>query len=137
MVTVARILALENLDPCPTGPKHIGGGAIAIQANLGALKTKPKLGMTLAFKPTASEALAGMPAKVVYIWPRFRSGDYLVTLEYADSVKLGNEFIRHIDAFMSELEQPREFQGEHSEVRPGLAWWLALLHHRPHPATHA
>jgi len=36
--------------------------------------------------------------------PRFRSGDYLVTLEYATPVKFGKMFIRHIDAFLSELD---------------------------------
>jgi len=63
--------------------------------------------MTLAFKPAASETLADIPARVVEIWPRFRSGDYLVTLEYAQPVKCGRDFIRHIDAFFSELYQPR------------------------------
>ena len=49
---------------------------------------KPRLGMTLAFKPAASEALADIPAHVIDIWPRFRSGDYLVRLEYAQPVKV-------------------------------------------------
>ena len=69
-------------------------------------QTKPRLGMTLAFKPASSETLADIPARVVEIWPRFRSGDYLVKLEYAQPVKCGGEIIRHIDAFFSELYQP-------------------------------
>ena len=44
---------------------------------------RTRRGMILAFKPTASRALADVPARVVTIGPRFRSGDYLVTLEYA------------------------------------------------------
>ena len=68
---------------------------------------KPAVGMTLAFKETAMQELAGIPARVVELWPRFRSGDYLVTLEYEQPVKLNREYIRHIDAFVSELYQPR------------------------------
>ncbi len=64
---------------------------------------KPMRGMTLAFTPEASAELAHIPACVIYVWPRFRSGAYLVTLEYAQPVKLGNERIRQIDAFISEL----------------------------------
>ena len=65
---------------------------------------KPAPGMTLAFKTSVSSDLAGIPAHVVYVWPRFRSGNYLVTLEYPRPVKLGKEFITGIDAFASELE---------------------------------
>ena len=68
--------------------------------------TKPEVGMKLAFKPSASEALAGVPADVIGIWPRFRSGDYLVTLEYARPVKVGKDLVSRIDAFVSELYQP-------------------------------
>ncbi len=70
--------------------------------------TKPATGMTLAFKPTASSALADVPARVVYVWPRFRSGDYLVTLEYGQPMRYRNELVTHIDAFVSELYQPNE-----------------------------
>jgi hypothetical protein len=59
--------------------------------------------MTLAFPETAAAPLAGIPGRVVYIWPRFRSGDYLVTLEYPEPVKTKEGLIAHIDAFMSEL----------------------------------
>ena len=60
-------------------------------------------GVVLAFTPEASEELAGLPARVTEVWPPFRSGDYLVTLEFDRPVKVGNEIIRHIDAFISEL----------------------------------
>lgn len=71
---------------------------------------KPHIGMTLAFKPSLMPALAGIPGQVVDIWPRFRSGDYLVTLEFAKPVKVGNEIVRHMDAFLSELYQPQEHE---------------------------
>jgi hypothetical protein len=76
----------------------------AVQAT-GRLK-KPAVGMRLTFVAAACAELAGIPAEVTYIWPRFRSGDYLVTLEYAEPVKLGKALIRHIDAFVSEMEPP-------------------------------
>ncbi len=72
----------------------------------GKRRAKPSPGMTLAFKPAAFETLADIPARVVEIWPRLHSGDYLVTLEYAKPVKCGSELIRHIDALFSELYQP-------------------------------
>jgi hypothetical protein len=68
-----------------------------------AASVKPKLGMILAFQQTPAEPLAGIPAQVIYIWPRFRSGDYLVTLEYPAPVKTKEGLIAHIDAFLSEL----------------------------------
>ena len=81
--------------------------------------TKPVLGMTLAFRSTGSESLADIPARVIYIWPRFRSGDYLVTLEYARPVWCGNQLISQIDAFASELYQPRQNQPETRRFNPG------------------
>ncbi len=65
---------------------------------------KPAVSMRLTFTAAACPELAGIPAEVTYVWPRFRSGEYLVTLEYQEPVKLGKVFIRHIDAFVSELE---------------------------------
>jgi hypothetical protein len=65
---------------------------------------KPALGMTFAFTPGAGADLAGIPATVVYVWPRFRSGEYLVTLEFPWPVKYGREVITQLDAFLSELE---------------------------------
>ena len=69
----------------------------------GTTYTKPQLGMTFAFPATPAEPLAGIPGRVISIWPRFRSGDYLVTLEYPAPVKTKEGVIAHIDAFMSEL----------------------------------
>ncbi len=66
-------------------------------------EAKPRVGMILAFKDHPPHPLAAIPARVVYVWPRFRSGDYLVTLEYDRPVKFKNEIITLIDAFMSEL----------------------------------
>jgi hypothetical protein len=62
--------------------------------------------MTLAFQPRASEPLADIPAQVIEVWPRFRSGDYLVTLEYANPITCKNETVKRIEAFRSELYQP-------------------------------
>jgi hypothetical protein len=76
----------------------------ARQANGQSLR--PRLGMTLTFKPSAEATLAGIPAHIIHVWPRFQSGDYLVTLEFAQPVKLRNVFVRQIDAFISELDQP-------------------------------
>jgi hypothetical protein len=78
---------------------------------------QPEVGMMLAFKQSASEALAGVPAYVIGIWPRFRTGDYLVTLEYAQPVKVGKQLVSRIDAFVSELYQP----GEHALNVPPAA----------------
>jgi hypothetical protein len=63
--------------------------------------------MVLAFTQTASQELADLPARVVDIWPRFRSGDYLVTLEFDQPITIRNQVIQQIDAFWSELYQPR------------------------------
>ncbi len=65
---------------------------------------KPRIGMTLTFTTVASRELAGIPATVTYIWPRLRSGDYLVTLTYARPIKYDGENITQIDALLSELE---------------------------------
>lgn len=65
---------------------------------------KPAVGMIFAFKDSAPQPLCGIPARVISVWPRFRSGDYLVTLEYATPIQVRNERISHIDAFVSELE---------------------------------
>jgi hypothetical protein len=71
-------------------------------------RVKPVAGMALAFKATAGVPFADIPARVIYVWPRFRSGDYLVTLEYVRPMQCGNEYITRIDAFMSELYKPVE-----------------------------
>ncbi len=64
---------------------------------------KPFVGMKVAFKSTEAEPFAAVPCEVVHVWPRFRSGDYLVTLELAVPVKTHEGVIAHIDVFMSEL----------------------------------
>ena len=40
---------------------------------------------------------------MISIWPRCRSGNYLVTLEYPQPIKTTAGVIAHIDAFLSEL----------------------------------
>jgi hypothetical protein len=84
--------------------------------------TKPVCGMTLAFMPAASKELADVPGRVVAIWPRFRGGDYLVTLEYAQPVKCRNELIQHIEAFVSELYCPPALLLVPVESRPAGRW---------------
>lgn len=81
---------------------------------------RPRVGMQLAFTTAASLPLADIPARVIYVWPRFRSGDYLVTLEYITPVRLDRQLIQHIDAFMSELYQP----GPPRPAAPHM--WLSL-----------
>jgi hypothetical protein len=64
---------------------------------------KPFVGMNVAFKSTEAAPFTDVPSHVVHVWPRFRSGDYLVSLELAVPVKTHEGVIAHIDAFMSEL----------------------------------
>jgi hypothetical protein len=87
------------------------------------LTTKPAIGMVLAIKASAAEPLAGIPGRVVHVWPRFRSGDYLVTLEYEQPIKTQHGLIAHIDAFMSELDRP---VGAHAASAVGTGLWRAL-----------
>jgi hypothetical protein len=85
-----------------------------------AIEAKPALGTTVAVKRTADEQLAGIPAQVIYVWPRFRSGEYLVTLEYARPVQVGNDITSRIDVFVTELEllgEPQMSSRQHL-VRP-------------------
>lgn len=84
---------------------------------------KPVRGMTFTFKPTASASLAGIPATMIDIWPRFRSGDYLVTLEFERPVQFRTMFIRHIDAFVSELDALDEPRRGTASARSGSGWW--------------
>ncbi len=72
---------------------------------------EPKMGMMVAFKPSGSEILADIPAKVSYIWPRLYSGDYLLTLEYSKPIWYRNEELEQIDAFLSEVYQLIESVG--------------------------
>ncbi len=83
------------------------------------LKSKtPFVGMKVAFKATEPAPFASVPSEVVHVWSRFRSGDYLVTLELAAPVRTNEGVIAHIDAFMSELvelERPRHTSA-HSRI---------------------
>ena len=67
---------------------------------------KPVKGMIVALRNTASETFSDIPARVINIWPPFKSGDCLLTLEYAQPVKINNQLITHIDVFASEVYQP-------------------------------
>lgn len=67
---------------------------------------KLKRGMTLAFRDGTGE-LAGIPARVIDVWPRLPSGDYLVTLEYPSPIRMGHVLLQQIEAFASELYQPQ------------------------------
>ena len=64
------------------------------------------VGKMLAFKRTTSATLCDIPAKVVQVWPQFRTGNYLVTLSYEPPVKLDNKDISQVDALISELYAP-------------------------------
>lgn len=70
----------------------------------------PVIGMTLAFAEHASQSLAGIPGKVIQIWPGFHSGDCLVTLEYSRPVKFRNALITRIDAFVSQLRPIQDLE---------------------------
>jgi hypothetical protein len=58
---------------------------------------------TVALRQDVSPELGNIPAQVIRVWPRFQSGNYLVTLEYATPTRYRNHLIRHIDAFLSDL----------------------------------
>ena len=92
---------------------------------------KPVLGMTLTFKATSSEPLAGISGRVIHIWPRFRSGDYLVTLEFEQPVKTSEGPISHIDVFLSELCEPVAAHVVNVPAQPHAHHWLSFRH-----ATH-
>ncbi|WP_029215436.1 hypothetical protein [Kallotenue papyrolyticum] len=64
----------------------------------------PAVGTVVTFRSAASQLLAGIPGRVSYIIGRLTNGDYLVTLEYDQPVKLGSERVRRIDALTSQLE---------------------------------
>jgi hypothetical protein len=66
----------------------------------------PKVGMTRAFTAQAEPALAHIPATVVAVWPPFRSGAQLVTLEFTPPVHVGHAHIDQMEAFVSELYMP-------------------------------
>lgn len=66
---------------------------------------RPEVGALVAFNPNASKRLAGIPGKVERIVARMQNGDYLVTLEYAQPVKVGDTQITRVDAFASHLDR--------------------------------
>lgn len=66
----------------------------------------PEVGRVVAFKPTASQRLAHIPGRIKRIVAQLNNGDYLVSLEYNEPVKFGDERVLHIDAFASHLYQP-------------------------------
>ncbi len=70
----------------------------------------PAVGMTYAFVEGASQPLAGIPGKVIKVWPRFHTGDCLVTLQYDQPVKFRKALITRIDAFVSELQPINDHQ---------------------------
>lgn len=60
-----------------------------------------EVGAVVAFKPVASSALADIPARVTHILARLASGEYLVTLEYAQPVVVRAERAPRVDALTS------------------------------------
>jgi len=66
----------------------------------------PVPGMKLTIRHDLDRPGAGVSGTVVFVGPRFASGDYLVTLELEKPVRWRDMLIRHIDVFMSELVQP-------------------------------
>lgn len=82
-----------------------------------------QLGHVFTLKESASKELAGIPAIAIAVWPRFRSGDYLVTLRFFQAVKYGSELVTQIDVFASELEhvsREPDMAGTHrSKLRAG------------------
>lgn len=67
--------------------------------------TAPAVGTVVTFRSTASQRLAGIPGRVSHIIGRLSNGDYLVTLEYDQPIKLGSERVRRVDALTSQLER--------------------------------
>lgn len=66
------------------------------------------VGKMLAFKRTTSAVLCDIPAKVVQVWPPFRTGNCLVTLSYEPPVRLEDKDVSQVDALISELYAPYE-----------------------------
>jgi hypothetical protein len=100
----------------------VGGSSFSEVAPwIEAIQIKPARGMVLAFTPMSSAELADRPARVIDIWPRLPSGDYLVVLEYEEPVRLGKHLITQIGALVSELHVPRGAVGRgRSTLRVGF-----------------
>jgi hypothetical protein len=65
----------------------------------------PSVGTVVTFRSVASKHLAGIPGRVSHIIGRLTNGDYLVTLEYDQPIKLGAERVLRVDALSSQLER--------------------------------
>ena len=79
---------------------------------------QPQRGMVMVFKAESAGPLAGLVGTIRAVWPRFRSGDYLVTLEFPQPVPYGTEVITELDVFLSELEPvPQPLR-----CRPACSW---------------
>jgi hypothetical protein len=88
----------------------------------------PASGMTVTFTPVAEPDLAGREAAIVEVWPRCRSGDYLVTLQYAEPLLHGNDFVYQMEAFMSELVVLHMPQRAQTSTPPWYhVHWLQML----------
>lgn len=67
---------------------------------------KPAVGTVVAFKDTASQALAHIPGKVTRILAELADGDYLVSIEYPKPVSVKAAQFTRIDALASRLYHP-------------------------------
>ena len=65
---------------------------------------RPQLGMMVILHDGAGSPLAGKTAEIVDVWPRFASGETLISLRLVDPVRLGRAVIAEIDAFLSEVD---------------------------------
>ena len=63
----------------------------------------PEVGMIVAFSPSASARLAGIPGTVRQVIAHLHNGDALLTLEYDRPVKLGDVLMTHVDALASDV----------------------------------
>lgn len=61
------------------------------------------MNLTVALRQDVSPQLGNIPAQVVHVWPQLQTGNILVTLQYDKPTKYHDHFIRHIDAFLSDL----------------------------------
>lgn len=63
----------------------------------------PEPGTIVTFSPTASKRLAGVPGKVRRVIARLNNGDFLLTLEYDQPIKIGDVLMTRIDALASQV----------------------------------
>ncbi len=89
--------------------------------------SKPAIGMRYRFRVGATPSFADIPVRVVHVWPRFRSGDYLLTLEYDRPAYQEIEELQQFEAFLSELEPIPASGRETSAATPtASSRWSAL-----------